>query len=100
MDVDLLSVADCPNVNLVRERIAAAAAQAGVVVDLHEREVLDDAEAIELGMRGSPTVLLAGVDISGSADAGPASVSCRLYRSDTGVEGAPTVAELVAAFSR
>lgn len=100
MDVHLLYVANCPNVGLARRRIGAASEEAGVTANVHEREVRDEAEAMALGMRGSPTVLVDGTDVSQSADMGPGSISCRLYRSGTGVDGAPTVAELVVAFTR
>lgn len=100
MDLELLYVAGCPNVSLARRRIAVASEQAGVGVAIQERQVTDEAEAAELGMRGSPTVLVLGADVAGSADAAPGSISCRLYRNDAGVEGAPTVDDLVAALNR
>lgn len=100
MDVELLYLTGCPNVGLARERIAMAAQEAGIAMTLHEREVPDEAGAVELGMRGSPTVLAVGVDVGGPPGGGGAalgSMSCRLYHSEAGVEGAPAVAELVAA---
>lgn len=102
MDVQLLYIAGCPNVDLARDRIAAAAEATGVAVTLREYEVSDEAKAGELGMRGSPTVLASGVEVGGPAGGDGAalgSLSCRLYRSEAGVEGAPTVAALVAGLS-
>ena len=99
MDVHLLYIAGCPNVEIARDRIAAAAEETGVAVTLREHEVSDEARAVELGMRGSPTVLASGVDVGGPAGgdvAAPGSLSCRLYRSEAGVEGAPSLADLVA----
>ncbi len=46
-------------------------------------------------MRGSPTVLVDGRDpVAGEASA---SVSCRLHATEAGVDGDPTVAQLVVA---
>ncbi|MFD6888778.1 alkylmercury lyase family protein [Streptomyces sp. NPDC059957] len=97
MRIMILTVPDCPNVPLVRERITAALDGRTAQVELIE--VRDEADAARWGMAGSPTVLLDGVDPFAAADA-PASVSCRLYR-DTGgrAEGAPTVQALRQALS-
>ncbi len=100
MGLELLYVAGCPNVDLARRRILAASEQVGIAVEVREREITDEAEAVELGMGGSPTILVLGADVSRPAGDAPGSVSCRLYRSDAGVEGAPTVDDLVAALTR
>ena len=52
--------------------------------------------AAEHAHRGSPTVLVDGVDPFGD-DAGAVGLSCRLYRTDAGLVGAPTVDQLVSA---
>lgn len=100
VDLDLLYVAGCPNVDLVRRRIAVASERAGVPVQVRERPVVDEAAAVELGMRGSPTILVLGADVSHPLNGDVGSVSCRLYLNDAGVEGAPTVDDLVAALTR
>src|SRR3989442_12587955 len=57
------------------------------------------AEAARLGMSGSPTILLDGVDPFAAAGAVP-SVSCRIYRGPDGAaDGAPSVQDLTAALS-
>lgn len=78
MEIELVDVSDCPNVDLARERIMHAAGRAGVTVDLRERMITDEAEAATAGMHGPPTVLVAGTDVSGT-DAAGGSLSCRLY---------------------
>ncbi len=98
MDIEVLYVEDCPNVELARERIAAALQAVAGVATVSERLVTSHAEAERRGMRGSPTVLLDGLDVA-AGEAGP-SISCRLYRSDGRLEGAPSVATLVEAFAR
>lgn len=90
--ITVLAVSDCPNLPVVRERIAAALADRDVPVDLVE--VSDEDGAARWGMTGSPTVLLNGVDPFAVAGTRP-SMSCRLYRdADAGTDGAPSVADL------
>ncbi|MBK3623271.1 alkylmercury lyase [Streptomyces sp. MBT49] len=92
MRITLLTVPDCPNAPLARERIDQALDGRAAEVDVVE--VSDETQAAGLGMAGSPTVLIDGADpfaIPGTA----ASVSCRLYRGPDGrTEGAPSVAAL------
>ncbi|MFE5739011.1 organomercurial lyase [Streptomyces celluloflavus] len=95
MRITVLTVPECPNAPLAVERVTAALAGRSAAVELVE--VLDQAQATELGMTGSPTVLLDGVDPFAPAGAVP-SISCRLYReADGAVSGAPSVAALRAA---
>lgn len=98
MDVDLLYVAGCPHVEVARERLSEAVRRADIAVTIREREITDEAEAIALGMRGSPTILVRGEDVAGGEVTG--SMSCRLNVSAAGFESAPTVDELVDALSR
>ncbi|MFF9141000.1 alkylmercury lyase family protein [Streptomyces albogriseolus] len=97
MRITVLTVPDCPNAPLVRERIAAALAGRQAEVELIE--VRQEAEAARWQMTGSPTVLVDGVDPFAVAGA-PASVSCRLYRDKEGRSGgAPSIAALRKAFA-
>jgi hypothetical protein len=98
-DVDLLYVAGCPNLELARDRLSEAVRRAGVEATIREREITDEAEAVALGMRGSPTILVRGEDVDGGGKT-PGSMSCRQYATEAGVEGAPTVDEILAAFNR
>jgi hypothetical protein len=92
MRITVLTVPDCPNAQVIEERIASALA--GRSADVELVEVADEGQAARLGMTGSPTVLVEGVDPFGVPGA-QASVSCRLYRGPDGtVDGAPSVAEL------
>ena len=57
-------------------------------------KVVDDAEtAAAVGMTGSPTLLVDGVDPFAEPGLAP-SISCRLYRDECGAQGAPSVAVL------
>jgi hypothetical protein len=92
MRITVLTVPDCPHASLVQEWIQLALD--GRAADVQFVEVADESQAAQLGMTGSPTVLLDGTDpftVPGAV----ASVSCRLYRGPDGrTEGAPSVADL------
>lgn len=92
MRITVLTVPDCPNAPVVRERIEVALAGREVPVELVE--VNDEEQAARWAMTGSPTVLVDGIDPFAVPGAAP-SVSCRLYRSAEGsVDGAPSVPDL------
>jgi hypothetical protein len=99
MQIELLHVPDCPNVDRTRARLLEALDAVGVDASVQEVEVATAASAAATGMRGSPTILLDGVDAFPSAVAQP-SLSCRLFRTPHGLEGAPTVAQLVEILAR
>lgn len=99
MDVELLYVEDCPNVALARERLREAVQQVGLGARVREQLVRDEAEAVRLGMRGSPTVRIGGADIAPDGEV-EGSMSCRLYRDGGQPAGAPSTDELVAALRR
>lgn len=86
---------DCPGVALMTDRIAVAAlGLADVEVEVVERSL---AELAILG--GSPTVLIDGIDPFPAADTG-SEPHCRLYLTSAGLEGAPGIGDLRAAFVR
>lgn len=92
MRIEVLTVADCPNVRPALERISAALVGRPAAVELIE--VADEAEAARRGMCGSPTILIDGIDPFAPPGAVP-SLSCRLYRDTAGrVAGAPSEADL------
>ncbi|MEU0120559.1 alkylmercury lyase family protein [Streptomyces albidoflavus] len=88
MRITVLTVAGCPNAEPAVEQVRAALA--GRAAEVALVEVLDQAQAAECGMHGSPTILLDGVDPFAPAGVAP-SVSCRLYRNANGtVSGVPS----------
>ncbi|RMB80259.1 hypothetical protein [Streptomyces shenzhenensis] len=92
MRITVLTVPDCPNAAVARDRVRAALA--GRTAEVETVEVRDAAEAARWGMTGSPTVLLDGTDPFTRAGAEP-SVSCRIYRhADGSADGAPSTDEL------
>jgi hypothetical protein len=93
MELTMLTVPACPNTAAFEERLAAAlAGRPGVVV--HRREVRDERAAAQVGMLGSPTLLINGVDPFALPGQAP-SLSCRLYRDVAGhLVPAPSVEAL------
>jgi hypothetical protein len=96
MEIDLLYVPDCPNRPLARRHLAAALAQTKRVAVIREREVRSSEEAARLGMRGSPTILISGRDPFAEGTDVEA-LACRLYRTELGYSGAPTVEQFIEA---
>lgn len=92
----MLYVADCPNLDLARTRVAEAVARVDATATVTERLVTD---AAVLGFAGSPTILVDGADFFSRPDL-TTSLTCRLYPASDGLQGAPTVDELVEAFQR
>ena len=99
MEVEILYVADCPNLEQARRALDAALVESGVDARVRETEIGDAAMAVTVGMRGSPTILVDGVDAVPSA-LSEGSLSCRLYRGEGGLLGAPPVDQLVEALRR
>jgi len=92
--VTLLYVAGCPHVALARERLEEACARARCRVVVEDLLVRDGEHALAVGFAGSPTVLIDGVDPFPTRDNTP-SLACRMYQTDDGLQGAPSVAALV-----
>ena len=83
MELTLLTVPGCPNAAVFEERLAAALAGYPDVV-VRRREVADERQAAEAGMRGSPTLLVDGFDpfaVPGQV----ASLSCRSTETRPGI---------------
>ncbi|MFI5780845.1 organomercurial lyase [Nocardia sp. NPDC051570] len=97
MKLEILQVPDCPNVAVLEDRIHRAVAGEPVTVEIVHRVVTDPEQAAATGMTGSPTLLIDGRDPFAETGLTP-SLSCRLYPSTNGLDGAPTVSALRAAF--
>jgi len=97
MDIALLYFDDCPNWEVVDERLSAIADErADLTVTRHLVETLEEAERV--GFQGSPSILVDGVDVFADPEAG-VGLSCRVYRTPDGPAGAPTVEQLRAALA-
>ena len=95
MKVTILRIEGCPNWELARDRVEAAAARTGIDVDLEIRAVVSGDDAVALGFTGSPTILVAGSNPFGGDVTG--NIACRLYDTELGSEGSPSPAQIEAA---
>lgn len=79
------------------DRVRAAAESAGLsAVEVGYRRIATADEAASLPFAGSPTILIDGTDAF--AGAVPASAfACRLYPTESGLAGSPTVEQLAEA---
>lgn len=98
MDVTLLYIDDCPSWTVADGRLVEALRVVGLDPALVERRlVATDEEAQRTRFIGSPTVLIDGVDPFRDDDDGPFGLSCRVYRTESGLAGSPTLDALVEA---
>lgn len=91
VNVTVLYVEGCPHWELVVQRLRQL--QGEVEFALDHAQVDTPEEAQRPGFRGSPTVLVEGVDpfaVAGDS----IGLACRLYATPDGLEGAPTLAQL------
>ena len=99
MHVELLYFDGCPNWQLADERLRVALAQVGQDdVRVQHRQVTSPEQAETAGFRGSPTILVDGLDPFAEPDA-PVGLSCRVFRTEAGLVGVPTVEQLRAVLS-
>lgn len=92
MDVTLLYFDDCPNWLIASEHLDVLAIEhPGMSIT---RQIVDTPEEAErTGFRGSPSILIDGVDPF--ADEGdPVGLSCRVYQTPAGPAGSPTLDQL------
>ncbi|GAA4908937.1 hypothetical protein ACFPM3_12225 [Streptomyces coeruleoprunus] len=98
MELRVLAVPDCPHLSLLLGRLAQVLPEGAREVPV--RVVTTEAEAARLGMHGSPTLLVDGLDPFAPRDA-PTGVACRVYRAADGhAEGAPSMGQLASALER
>lgn len=81
----------CPNWQLTNARLESLASEIGFDFDRRTVETPEDAERLKF--RGSPTVLVDDHDPFASDDE-PVGLSCRIYRTENGLEGAPTEGQM------
>lgn len=88
--VEILYFEDCPNHGPVRVLVDRVAAALGLQPTIDVVEVTDAPEAAQLRFLGSPTIRVNGRDVEPGADSrSDFSMSCRIYRTASGVAGRP-----------
>jgi len=89
LTLEVLHVPDCPNLLPMLEGLREV-----TDIPVTTREVDTDAEATALGMAGSPTLLINGIDPFAEPGGRAGGVSCRLYRDEHRIVPAPSLAQL------
>lgn len=99
MDIELVYFGDCPNWRLADQRLRKVVHELHLGVPIRYREVRSPQEAEAAGLYGSPTVRIDGEDPFAHPGATPG-LSCRMYRTPAGLEGAPSEDQLEQAILR
>ena len=93
-------VEGCPNLPVLRRRLAAALKSVGRPdVEVRLRAVHTGQQAAELGFTGSPSILIDGCDPFPQRHAAEG-LACRLYPTSRGISGSPSVEQLAAVLRR
>ncbi|MGZ0175276.1 MAG: thioredoxin family protein [Acidimicrobiales bacterium] len=92
MKVALLYFDGCPSWQDTARHLAVLAAELGNV-DITHRRVHSPEEAERTAFRGSPSVIIDGVDPFAEPTT-PCGFACRLYQTPDGPAGSPTIGQL------
>jgi hypothetical protein len=92
VNVTLLYFDDCPNWLVADEHLRELASEFPEMVI--ERRIVDTVEDAESFLfRGSPSIIVDGVDLFAEPD-DPVGLSCRMYQTPDGPAGSPTLQQL------
>lgn len=98
VNVTLLFFDDCPNWRVVDDRVRVLASEfVDVVVTHHRVDTPEEAERV--GFRGSPSILIDGVDPFAVSSDPVGGLSCRVFASPDGPAGSPSLDQLRQALS-
>jgi hypothetical protein len=80
-DLELLWWEGCPSTERALAELREVLRDLGLgEAEVRTREIETDDEADEVGFRGSPTILIDGVDVAGASQEEPIGLGCRVYR--------------------
>ena len=100
MKIEILYFDGCPNhepaVRVVREVLQ----ELGVDAEITGVDVPDEATAKRVRFPGSPTIRVDGEDVAPEETNGSYSLSCRVYRTGSGMAGVPDKDAIRAAIRR
>ena len=98
MEIILQYFDDCPNWKATDAHLHTLITDHGLDATVSYQLIDTPEAATEHGFRGSPTVLIDGVDPFADSDAS-VGLSCRVYRTEQGPAGSPTLDQLEAAIT-
>ena len=79
--IELLWWEGCPSTERALGELREALTEIGLDgTEIRTREVKTDQDAAAAGFRGSPTILIEGVDVAGAQSDEPTGLTCRIYR--------------------
>jgi predicted Zn-dependent protease len=80
-DLELLWWEGCPSTEKALTELRDALRDIGLGdAEIRMREIENDIEAEQTGFRGSPTILIDGVDVAGASADDQIGLGCRVYR--------------------
>jgi glutaredoxin len=80
-DLELLWWEGCPSTERAMAELREALIDVGLGdAEIRTREIDTDADAQQAGFRGSPTILIDGIDVAGASDEDQIGLGCRVYR--------------------
>ncbi|HJX78612.1 thioredoxin family protein [Glutamicibacter sp.] len=98
MRIQLLVIEDCPNSAVASNRLETALELLGIGGVLVEHRVMKTcADVRGTEFAGSPTIAVDSLDLFPGAPT--EELSCRVYSTPLGLQGAPTIEQLTAAFA-
>lgn len=80
----------CPNWRDAEKELTEVIDDLGLDADISYEEIESHAHAEKVGFRGSPTILIGGLDPFADTDV-PVGLSCRVYRTGEKPSGSPGV---------
>ena len=89
MKIEILHVPGCPHLQPAAQLVEKLLLEEGVLAEVQQVSVADEATAAALRFAGSPTVLVNGRDVEPEVVVGQAGLSCRLY-ANPGAPGIPS----------
>lgn len=95
MIAEVLFIDGCPHHDVAVARLREAARLAGLDPVVQEVRVTNAADARRTGFGGSPSIHLDGADLFPVAQVGD--LACRIYATEDGPQGAPSLEQLVEA---
>ena len=93
MDITLQHFEDCPHWHEADRLLRQALIEESIDAEVTYQAINTQDEAVEHGFKGSPTMLIDGVDPFTTSDA-PVGLGCRIYATEDGPAGSPSLDQI------